>query len=51
MRELFVYAGVMTASATTCNRTGKYGLLFKQLSATTGYKHADVIKTTVLYLK
>ena len=51
MREIIVYTGVMTASATTCNRPGKYGLLSKQLSATVGYKHHDVIKTAVLYLK
>ena len=48
MREIFVYAGVMTASATKCNRTGKYGLLFKQYSAIAGYKHRSVIKIPVL---
>ena len=59
MREIFVCASVMSASATTtasvtttdsttnCNRTGKYGPLLKQLSATTCYKHLDVIKITV----
>ena len=48
MREIFVFAGVMTASATKCNRAGKYGLLYKQCSATGGYKHYGVIKIPVL---